>query len=359
MIKVMLLGPSVGAASGVSTHLNQIFQSTLAQDHVLLHFQVGSEGRAESLPHKLLRFFLSPLQFAAALWRHRPDIVHLNTSMVAKSYWRDLVYLLVAKSMRTKVLYQVHGGALPQDFFAGHALRTGLLRRVLRLADSVVLLAQQELHAYRAFEPALVLSVIPNSIALCADPVQKINRGDGPLQLLYLGRLVLEKGVAELVDALALVRAQGVMALLVIAGGGPDEQRLRQRVAELGLQDAVQFAGPVFGEAKQRLWEQADLFGFPTYREGLPYVLLESMAARTPALACPVGGIPDVMQDGVHGFFVPPRDPQALAALILRLDRDRPLLRSMAQAGRERVERHYTVERLAHDFRAIYAGLLK
>ncbi|MGK5027844.1 glycosyltransferase family 4 protein [Janthinobacterium sp. RB2R34] len=358
MTTVMLLGPALDAVSGVTTHLNQLFHCSLARDFQLVHFQVGSEGRRESRLHKLLRFAWSPFQFLQALRVQQPQIVHINTSMEQKSYWRDLAYLLVAKAMGKRVLYQVHGGALPQVFFRGKPLLTGLLRRVLHLPDAVVLLAQCELRAYRSFDAGLPLEVIPNAIDAGVDAGQKLQSPQAPLSLVYVGRLAASKGLFELVEALALARAAGSTATLALAGSGPAQAALRARVAALQLEGQVSFLGPVFGAAKNALWRSADVFGFPTHHEGLPYALLESMAARTPVLICPVGAIPDVVQDGVHGLFVPPRDPQALADAIVRLDGDRALLRRMGQACRERIDSHYAIERLAHDFRRAYRALL-
>ena len=354
----MLLGPALDAVSGVTTHLNQLFHCSLARDFQLVHFQVGSEGRRESRLHKLLRFAWSPFQFLQALRVQQPQIVHINTSMEQKSYWRDLAYLLVAKAMGKRVLYQVHGGALPQVFFGGKPLLTGLLRRVLHLPDAVVLLAQCELRGYRSFDASLPLEVIPNAIDAGQDAGEKPQSPQSPLSLVYVGRLAASKGLFELVEARALARAAGSPATLALAGSGPAQAALRARVAALRLEGQVSFLGPVFGAAKNALWRGADVFGFPTHHEGLPYALLESMAARTPVLICPVGAIPDVVQDGVHGLFVPPRDPQALADAIVRLDRDRALLRRMGQACRERIDSHYAVERLAHDFRRVYRALL-
>ncbi|MBH1981175.1 MAG: glycosyltransferase family 4 protein [Burkholderiales bacterium] len=356
MTTVMLLGPSLNAVSGVSTHLNQMCRSSLSHDFDLVHFQVGSEGRGESAAGKSLRLLISPFQFAMALFRVRPDIVHVNTSMEQKSYWRDIVYVLIAKLAGRRVLYQVHGGALPEEFFGNRPVLTGLLRRVLRSADAIVLLAQRELLAYRHFDQALPLKVIPNAIDIVADPQDK-QLHTRPLLLVYVGRLAESKGVFELLEALALVRSADVKVNLRIAGSGPAEADLRAQVVQMGLQDTVTFLGPVFGEEKDKLWEGADLFGFPTHHEGLPYALLESMAARTPALVCPVGAIPDVMQDGVHGLFVAPQDPEALAQAILRLDKDRDLLQSMGQACRDRIESYYSLERLAQDFRDTYGAL--
>lgn len=141
---------------------------------------------------------------------------------------------------------------------------------------------------------------------------------------------------------------------LTFAGTGAAESKLRSLVSEHRLQTFVHFLGPVHGAEKERLWNESDLFLLPTYHEGLPYALLESMAARTPALISPVGEIPDVMEDGVHGLFVPNRNPQALADAIRRLDIDRDLICRMGESGRQRVTHHYTSERLARDFRNAY-----
>lgn len=354
-----MLGPAMQAVSGVTTHLNQLFGSSLAKQVELLHFQVGSEGRKEGRVAKLMRFVTSPIAFSVFLLRHRPDIVHLNSSLEPKSYWRDIAYLLVARLLGRKVVYQVHGGALPEEFFAGRAALTALLRRVLSMPDVVVLLAQAELVAYRKFVPGQRLEVVPNAIDAASLVQAPIHAKTGePLHLAYLGRLAENKGIFESVEALATLVREGRDLRLSIAGGGPDEARLRARVAELGLEGHVAFLGPLFGEAKDALWRQSDVFTFPTYhREGLPYALLEAMAAGAVPVTTPVAAIPDVMQDGVHGLLIEPRNVEGLARALAHLDDDRASLASMAEAGRKRVLEAYTVDRLAGDFRRIYAEL--
>src|ERR1019366_6989969 len=105
--------------------------SKLGACFCLSQFQVGSEGRAEGRLGTLLRALISPFELTARLIQERPSIVHINTSFEPKGYWRDLTYLAVAKILRRKVVYQVHGGALPQEFFASSRVLTALLRRAL------------------------------------------------------------------------------------------------------------------------------------------------------------------------------------------------------------------------------------
>ena len=150
---VLLLGPHRAAISGVSTHVNLLLDSTLAEDFEVLHFQVGSEGRDEGAVGRVLRILFSPLALAATIVFRHVSLVHINSSLNPRAYWRDLAYLLVAKALGARVLYQVHGGALPEQFFPGRALRTAFLRWTLERPDLIVVLAQEELVAYRAFLP--------------------------------------------------------------------------------------------------------------------------------------------------------------------------------------------------------------
>jgi glycosyltransferase involved in cell wall biosynthesis len=355
----LLLGPHRSAVSGVSTHLNLLLDSRLAREFSLVHFQVGSEGRSESIFARLVRLITSPLLLAAAILFHRAAVVHINTALNARAYWRDLAYMIVAKTCGVRVLYQVHGGALPQEFFGGNPSLAGLLRWTLRIPDAIVVLARAELEAYRSFVPGQQLLLLPNGVDCAAYTAVARRPSDtrDPLRLVYVGRLAREKGLYETLSGLALARARGASAQLVIAGSGPEDARLRQAASDLGLAGDVSFAGPVFGEDKVRLLAAMDALLFPSYAEGLPYALLECMAAGVPAVATGVGAIPDVVLDGVHGLLVPPRDADALACSIVKLAADRELLARMSAASKRRIAVSYSIDRLAEQFCGLYSDL--
>lgn len=355
----LVLGPHRDAVSGVSTHVNLLLASPLAQDFSLEHFQVGSEGRRESAIGRLARLVLSPLRLAFRILARNAAIVHINTSLNARAYWRDLAHLAAAKLCGARVVYQVHGGSLPRVFCRGNRLVEAILRGTLRAADAVVVLAQIELRSYRKFAPGVPVIALPNAIdetAYAGHARPSVPPGT-PLRLVYVGRLAREKGLAETLQGLRLARSQGVSARLAVAGSGPDEERLRRLAHGLGLAADVAFVGPVFGGAKARLLGSADVLVLASHSEGLPYALLEGMAAGTAVIATRVGAIPDVVVDGVHGLFVPPYNPLAIAGAIARLGADRALLARMSAACRRRVSAHYSIERLAGDFRRLYAEL--
>jgi glycosyltransferase involved in cell wall biosynthesis len=157
-----------------------------------------------------------------------------------------------------------------------------------------------------------------------------------------------------MLDGLRMALSNGVRAHLVIAGGGQEEASLKKYVQELKLCDSVAFAGPVFGEAKLKLLAAADLFLLPSYREGLPYSLLESMAAGTPVLTTRVGGIPDLVVEGVNGVFVQRRDASSIARALMVLAADRPALLRMSEAARQTIASGYTIERQSDSLCRLY-----
>lgn len=358
--RVLLLGPSRSAVSGVSTHLNQLFQSELPTLFDLSQFQVGREGRREGRFGTLLRLVASPFALWGCLISRRPQIVHINTSFDLKGYWRDVVYLAIAAGLRRKIVYQVHGGALPQELFPANRALNWLLRRVLSCPDAVVLLTGRELAAYRQFAPAARVSLIANAVDIPATDLSLGRYASGrPLEIVYVGRLAESKGVFDTVEAMKLLRERGVDTHFRLAGGGPAEGALRAAITAAGLADRIELLGAIFGAAKQKLWREANILAFPTaHPEGLPYALLEAMAAGAVPVVSPAGGIPEVMHDQVHGVLVPPHDPHALADALEGLHHDRVRLHRLALAGRQRIVDQYSVARLVAQFEQLYSSLI-
>ncbi len=168
-----------------------------------------------------------------------------------------------------------------------------------------------------------------------------------------VGRLVEKKGFCHLLDAIALLRDRGRVVPLDLVGSGPEEQPLRDQVARLGLADLVTFHGPLPQGRMLEVMRRAAVMAAPCVvgddgnRDGLPTVLLESLAVGTPAVSTPVTGIPEAVVDGRTGLLVPERDAEALAAALLRLLDDPDAARRLADQGRALVEDRFDVRRNA------------
>ncbi len=158
---------------------------------------------------------------------------------------------------------------------------------------------------------------------------------EGPPIILYVGALVEQKGVRLLPEALQAIRAEIPQVKLVLAGRGSCEPWLRREFARRGLQAHVQMFGFVEHTRMVDLYRQAHVFVMPSiWSEQFGLVGPEAMACGVPCVASNVGGIPEWLKDGEYGFLVPPRDPQALAARVVRLLSDRDMRLRFGEAGR-------------------------
>jgi glycosyltransferase involved in cell wall biosynthesis len=177
-----------------------------------------------------------------------------------------------------------------------------------------------------------------------------------PPIVLFLGRLEAEKGVFELVDAVAAARAAVPDLRLVCAGSG-DRAPLLQHAQRHGIADAVKFTGWVGPSGKRVLLDSAAVLALPSYAEGMPMSLLEAMAAGVPVVAAAVGGVPEVVADGVSGFLVAPGDGATLSRLLRKLLVDRELGARVGAAGRATVQARFAPDKALALLEQVYADL--
>jgi colanic acid/amylovoran biosynthesis glycosyltransferase len=170
-----------------------------------------------------------------------------------------------------------------------------------------------------------------------------------PFSLLCVGTLHEVKGQGYLVEACRLLAEAGVDVRCMLVGNGPDHAALSRQIAAAGLERRVVLAGR---RTRVELAEHLRVThvlvapSVPTSegkREGIPVVLMEAMASGVPVIASGISGIPELVDDGVSGLLVPPRDPRAIADALRRLLDDAPLRQQLGAAGREKVVHEFDV----------------
>jgi phosphatidyl-myo-inositol dimannoside synthase len=149
------------------------------------------------------------------------------------------------------------------------------------------------------------------------------------------------KGADDLIRALAQLRTVFPGLNLVAVGTGDDLPRLQKFAADLGVAGAVRFLTGLSKEDLAACYARADIFALPSTGEGFGLVFLEAMAFAKPIVAAAAGGSTDLVEDGVNGFLVPPRDQPALARALERLLRDQSLRATLGRRGAEIVRRKY------------------
>jgi len=167
-----------------------------------------------------------------------------------------------------------------------------------------------------------------------------------------VARLEAEKGHRTLLEAWPLVLAAQPRAWLLIVGEGSERDSLEAEAASLGISDRVVFTGR--REDVPAVTAALDVSVLPSYREAQGLSVLEAMALGRPVVASRVGGIPEMIEDGVSGLLVPPNDREALASAIVRLLADHPFADMIARRGHDLVHDRFCVELMVNSIEAVY-----
>lgn len=230
--------------------------------------------------------------------------------------------------------------------------------RLVRLARRVICCSRYMAEEVRRlFGVDGKVRVIPNGVdvaSLRCPPGEGATRSREPL-LLFMGRLVPEKGVQVLLEAMRLLREKFPALRLVVAGRGPYEEHLRHLTHAYGLARAVAFAGFVDGVERNRLLARAHVAVFPSLYEPFGIVALEAMAVNLPVVVSDTGGLVDVVEHGHDGFRVPPGRADLLAYYISLLLENPVLGQEMAARAAKKISTAYNWDRIAEQTVDVYA----
>ena len=179
---------------------------------------------------------------------------------------------------------------------------------------------------------------------------------DAAFCVLFVGRLRVQKSVDTLIDAAAILRRSIPELTVLIVGDGPDREALAARIEALGLAGTVQLRGVT--ATPERYFACADAFALPSVFEGFGLVLLEAFRAGLAAVATDIEGPAELISDGDNGLLVQPRQPDQLAAALLRLHREPDLRRAIGGRGRDGFTSRYEITDYAARIEALYQRAL-
>lgn len=299
---------------------------------------------------KLIQLLRALVHFACLLTTGRVACLHAHVAR-QNSFWRKAVFMLLAQLAGRPVIVHMHSGGFPQ-FFAEQCGPLGrtLVRHFLDRADRLVVLSRNWEFILAGMTANRRITVIPNfvtspskeisttvggsdSAAISALPMSEAEAMmEQSSYLLFLGQLTTEKGFFDLLRAFAEVRAH-CPRLRLKCGGDGNRVAVNCAVTKHGLDGAVDLLGWVKGERKNALLRGAVVLVLPSYQEGIPMSILEAMALCVPVVASAVGGIPDVIQDGVNGLLVEAGDTSAIARAVTLLATNKDLRARMAHGA--------------------------
>lgn len=348
--RVLMLGTAPEGRGGVAALVAVLRAGGLFEQAQVRYVSTHREGG-----------FLAKLDAAArglcgavcACLRGRPAIVHAHASSHA-SFARKSLLLWLARALGCKTVFHLHGGGFRQ--FAtvrSGALMRRWIRHTLERSSLVIALSEGWAGFVRGFAPRARVEVVPNAVAL---PRARSDLAE-PERILFLGRVEAAKGVAELLEAVALLAPRRPALRLVLAGEG-ELDGWRQAACARGIGGLVELPGWLDAAARDGQLARAAVFCLPSHAEGLPMALLEAMAAGKAVVASCVGGIPEAVRDGENGLLVRPHDAAALAAALARLLDDAALRRRLGERARATVVQRYSTEAVCGRLAAIYNDLV-
>lgn len=352
----------VSGISGSENHLLSLLPGLRARgwDARMAMLHEGEEGAAafaraadeSGVPLEPIRMRanLDPAAIASlarAVRRARPAILH--THLVHADLYGQPVGALLRVPLRVSTKHGFNAFRERRAFALADRAASGLAHAHIAISRGLAAyLAREEGFDEESF------SIVHYGIA--ASPEWAPYEGDEP-RLLCLGRLVPVKGHHVLLEAVADARAALPSLTLDVAGSGPLAGDLRRAAEELGIAEAVRFLGHV--SPPREAIERAAAVVVPSRGEGFGMVALEAMERGRAVVASAVGGLPEIVDDGVTGLLVPPGDPRALAAALVEIGSDLDRARRLGAAGRARAVERFAAERCVEGTEEVYRSALE
>ncbi len=341
-VRIAMMGPALNVRGGVSAVATSILEALPADGPEVRYIATHVDGPKFV---KALAAIAGGVRLIVAILFWRPQIVHLHTASYA-SFARKLTLATIARVFRRRIIVHVHGAQFDVFFKGARPATRSAITRMLTGADVVVALSDGWRAKLTRMAPGARIRVLPNPVvtadfAPLAEGRPDVPDGGGTV--LFLGAFSKRKGIYDLIEAMAAVVRERPNVLFEL-GGDQDVDEVERLIEQRDLSENVRMLGWVRGGEKLATFARAHVYVLPSYHEGLPIGVLEAMAAGLPVVTTPVGGIPEVVRDGVNGLVVTPGDVRTLAASILKLLDDADLRRTMSAANVELVRsRHDAV----------------
>jgi phosphatidylinositol alpha-mannosyltransferase len=340
-VRIALVCPYAWEASGgVQVHVRELATRLRERGHDVAALAptlgppaepwVRSVGRPARIPYRGTVAPIAPLSYRRtrdALASLRPDVVHVHEPLTPSAS------MFAALTSAVPVVATVHA-YLDRSYAV--RLAAPVLRRIWRRVGIGVAVSEAAASFLRRAVPSAALEIVPNGVDVgsFADAAARADLRDGR-RILWVNRLDPQKGFPVALAAFAKVVTEVPDAVLIVAGEGRDREALG--LLTDGVRARVDMRGAVSHDDVPTYHAASEVFVSPAVgQESFGMVLVEAMAAGSPVVATDIPGYREVVTDGVDGLLVPPRDPEALAAALVRVLRDPGLAARLARGGRAR-----------------------
>lgn len=342
---VLLLGKLPPPFMGPAIATQLLLNSSLRDHFRLVHLDTRAHQSLSDMGGwsliKFIRTIAIYLRMKWLLFRHFPDVVVIPVSQSTLGFFKDSLYIWIAKAFFRKVVLHLRGSNFRNWYENSGAVNKWYVRGVLKSVQGVIVQGDKLRSIFEGLVPAHRIHVVPNG----ADyPIVPSSCDHQPIALLYLANLQSSKGIQDVLEAAALLADKKYPFRLDVVGAWRNEETKRTCLDFVeNHRLPVYFHAAASGSDKYRFLEQADVFVFtPRDPEGHPWVIVEAQAAGLPIVATDRGAIAEAVSDGVNGFIVDTNSPGQIAEKLIELIDNRELRKRMGLAARKTYEIRYT-----------------
>lgn len=350
MVNVLMIGASRDVRGGISSVVNGYYEAGLANRCNLNYIGTAVDGNKVKKALYAIRSFIC---FKKAL--PQCDVVHVHMAS-RNSYERKKHFIHAAKKGGKAYIIHMHGGQW-NLYFEDECTeaKRDEIRQVFSDAAKVFVLSEEwrEYFALNVCDDSKV-ETLHNAIKV---PPESVFSPESK-NILFLGRLDTCKSPDILLLAFSMISNKYPDVRLVFGGDGYID-RYKEVANNLSISEKCDFLGWVTGEEKERLFDCAEVYCLPSKNEGMPMSVLEAMAHGIPTVATSVGGIPQVIDNGINGFLMPVDDTDSLVSLLDKLLSNRELRKNISAAGRNKIAKCFSLDAGINQLIEIYERISK
>lgn len=351
---ILMLGSGREVRGGISSVVNAYFNSSLLRKYNIIYIASHIDGNKVK---KLVQFIKSLFFFQRYIFSRSIRIVHIHSASRA-SFYRKSFFVVISKILRKKIVFHIHGAEFMIFYYQeGGYIKKFFIRKIICLADKVIVLSGQwKEDIEKIIGVRKKIKVVLNPAAVPQLKAgSEISSNTNNLKILFMGRLEERKGVYDLIKSASKVITQEQNIKFVLCGDGEIE-KVKKFIAEREL--AKYFDIPGWITDKKKYFLEADIYILPSYNEGLPMSILEAASYGLPIISTPVGGIPEVVEDGLNGFLINPGDIETIVKRILTLIGSPELRNRMGQYAYNKMKNKFDVNIIVKQLDNIYKELL-
>ncbi len=330
-VKVLMIGNSLSVRGGITSVIDQLLSFDWEKNNVKVRFVPTYIDSGKAI--KSLFYLIAYFKIIFIFLFDCPDILHIHMSYKG-SFYRKLYIQNLAKVFKVPNIIHLHGSEFEKWYYESSEETQIKIRKLLINSDSFIVLGNKWNDIIKRIEPNTNTLVVSNAVKI---PSETAKWNFVSFQVVFLGVLIKRKGVADLLQAISIIKKNNNVGNLrfVIAGTGEDELELKELAVSLDISECVDFIGWIDGIEKKELLKDSQLMVLPSYNEGLPIAILEALSYGLPIIASDVGDISSAVIDGKNGFLIEAGNYEKLASSIVKIAMDQTMFEKQSIVSRK------------------------